>query len=211
MLGLSAAAWLLLLARHGAHVHQQSILAGTWNWLVMIVAMMLPIQIGNVRRTAERSLWSRRHRAIACYLLGYAGVWILAVLPLAWASAEFGLTHRIDWMGGSAAGLLIAATWLVSPWKSVAARMCHRTLPLAPHGWKADLDCLRYGTISGRGCVFNCWPLMLACWLSGHSLIVMCFAFGLGWADRHFAPSYKALALLLASAAAGFVVCAQFR
>jgi hypothetical protein len=211
MLALSAAAWILLAARQGGHVHRQGVLAHSLHWMVMVVAMMLPIQIGSVRLTAERSLWSRRHRSIAGYLVGYVSVWALAELPLAWASAEFALTHRINWTVGAAIGFMIAAAWLVSPWKAIAARMCHRTLPLSPLGWKADLDCVGCGWISGCGCVFNCWPLMLGCWLSGHSLVIMSFAFGLGWADRHFAPSYKAQALLLAAVASIFGVYSQVR
>jgi hypothetical protein len=209
MLALSAAAWLFLAARRGGHAHQQGMLANWLHWVVMVVAMMLPIQIQGVRRTAEQSLWSRRRRSIAGYLVGYVSVWALAGLPLAWASAEFGLTHRINWTMGAAIGFIIAAAWLVSPCKAIATRMCHRTSPLSPLGWKADLACVSYGWISGCACVFNCWPLMLVCWLSGHSLVIMSFAFGLGWADRHFAPNYKAHALLLTAVASIFGVYSQ--
>ena len=201
MLALSAVAWLLLAAAPGRHLHQQGVRADSLHWILMVLAMMLPLQIDNLRLTAERSLWSRRDRSITGYLVGYVSVWALAGLPLAWASAEFGLTHRIGSMAGAATGFMIAAAWLISPWKATAARLCHRTSPLSPLGWEADQDCVGYGWISGCGCLFNCWPLMLGCWLSGHSLVIMSFAFGLGWADRHFAPSYKAHALLLAAVA----------
>lgn len=211
MLALSATAWLFLATGQGGHVHRQGMLDNLLHWMVMVVAMMLPIQIQGVRRTAERSLWSRRDRSIAGYLVGYVSLWALAGLPLAWASAEFGLTDRIDWTVGTAIGLIIAAAWLVSPWKAIATRMCHRTSALPPLGWKADLACVGYGWNSGCGCVFNCWPLMLGCWLSGHSLVIMSFAFGLGWADRHFAPSYKAHALLLVAVASIFGVYSRVR
>jgi hypothetical protein len=198
MLALSAVAWFLMAAHHGAHVHRQGLLAHLLNWLLMVVAMMLPIQIDGVRQTAERSLWPRRNRSIAEYLLGYLCIWLLAALPLVLASAELGLTQSINQPVGAAIGFLIAAAWTVSPWKVMAMRMCQRTSCLSPLGWKADWDCVAYGWIKGRACVFNCWPLMLACWLSGHSLAVMSFAFGLGWAERHFAPNYKRQAALLA-------------
>jgi hypothetical protein len=209
ILGLSAAAWISMAARAGAHVHHQGTAASWWHWMVMVAAMMLPLKIDGVRWTAERSLWSRRNRSIAGYLAGYAGVWALVGIPLAWAGTALELTHRLDWMVGAAIGLLIAAAWLLTPWKAVAVRLCHRTLPLAPLGWKADRDCVRYGWMSGCGCAFNCWPLMLACWLSGHSLAVMTIGLGFGWADRHFAPNYRGHALMLAALAAVFTVCSQ--
>jgi hypothetical protein len=199
MLALSAAAWLLLAAGQGGDVHQRGARADSLHWILMVLAMMLPLQIANVRLTAERSLWSRRDRSITGYLVGYVSVWALAGLPLAWATAEFGFAHRINWIAGGVTGFTIAAAWLVTPWKATAARLCHRTVPLSPAGWEADQDCVGYGWISGCACMFNCWPLMIGCWLSGHSLVIMFVAFGLGWADRHFAPSDKAQALLLAA------------
>jgi len=209
ILALSAAAWIMMAARAGVHVHQPGAAANWWHWLLMVAAMMLPLKIDGVRWTAERSLWSRRNRSIAGYLAGYVGVWALAGIPLAWASARFELPHRLDWMLGATIGLLVAAAWLLTPWKATAARMCHRTLPLSPLGWKADRDCVSYGWISGCGCAGNCWPLMLVCWLSGHSLLIMSIGFGFGWADRHFAPNYKGHALLLLALASVFGICSQ--
>lgn len=206
MLSLSAAAWLLLAASQGNHLHHQGALAQCRHWLLMVVAMMLPLQIDGVRQTAERSLWSRRNRSIAGYLAGYVSIWLFAALPFAWAGAEVGFIHSLNWTAGAALGFLIAATWMVSPWKAIAARMCHRTSRLSPIGWKADRDCVGYGWLKGCGCILNCWPLMLGCWLSGHSLVVMVLAFGVGWADRHFAPNYRAHALLLVAVASMFGV-----
>ena len=207
MLALSAVAWISMALHAGVHVHQPGAAASWWHWMVMVVAMMLPLKIDGVRQTAERSLWSRRNRSIAGYLAGYVSVWALAGIPLAWAAKAFELPARVDWMLGAAVGLFIAAAWLVSPWKPIAARMCHRSSPLSPLGWKADRDCLAYGWMSACGCVFNCWPLMLGCWLSKHSLIVMSVGFVFGWLDRHFAPSYKTHAIVLTALASVFVAC----
>jgi hypothetical protein len=198
MLGVSAVAWLVLAARTRAHIHQASAAANWWHWMLMVTAMMLPLQIRGVRLTAEHSLWQRRHRATLGYLLGYLSVWALAGVPLAWAFIVLGIPHRIGWLEGAAIGFLIETAWLASPWKLIAARMCHRTLPLSPTGWQADRDCLGYGWISGCGCALNCWPLMLVCWLSGHSFIAMIFGFGLGWADRHTTADYRRHAMAAA-------------
>jgi hypothetical protein len=127
-------------------------------------------------------------------------------VPLSWAFTRLHVTHRIDWRLGAALGLLATAIWLLSPWKRVAANLCHRTVPLSDAGWTADRDCCLYGLIAGSACALNCWPLMLVCWLSGHSYIAMMVGFALGWADRHVVPDGRrdaAVVSLLALAFAG--------
>ncbi len=59
-------------------------------WMLMVVAMMFPLVIGSVRTVAARSLWRRRHRAIAGFLTGYAGAWFLVGLV---ASMLIALVH----------------------------------------------------------------------------------------------------------------------
>jgi hypothetical protein len=204
MLTLSAAAWLALAARARVETHAADAASNWWHWMLMVAAMMLPLQIDKVRLTAERSLWSRRHRATAGYLLGYLGVWAALGVPLSWAFTQLHIAHRIDWRLGTAIGLLAAAAWLLSPWKQVAARMCHRTATLSVSGWEADRDCVSFGWISGCGCALNCWPLMLVCWLSGHSFVAMLFSFALGWTDRHFPPHYFRNAAAVAGLALAF-------
>jgi hypothetical protein len=70
-----------LAARTGVHVHQPGAVSNWWQWMLMVAAMILPLQIDGVRRIAEYSLWSRRHRAIAGYLVGYLIVWAAAGVP----------------------------------------------------------------------------------------------------------------------------------
>jgi len=206
MLALCGAAWIALVARAGGRgpVHCPGVAAGWWHWMLMVMAMMLPLKIDGVRLTAERSLWRRRNRATAGYLGGYLGVWALAGVPLAWSFATFHLVHRIDWRVGAAVGFLIEGVWLISPWKERAARLGHLTLPLAPSGWRADADCLASGGLAGLGCAANCWPLMLVCWLSGHSLVAMVFSFALGWSDRHASVDRKLLAAAMVLVGASF-------
>jgi hypothetical protein len=206
MLILSAAAWVALAARDHVHFHAADAAGNWWHWMLMVAAMMLPLQIEKIRLIAERSLWSRRHRAALGYVVGYLGVWAVLGVPLSWAFTRFHVAHRIDWRLGAAIGFLATAVWLLSPLKRVAASMCHRTVPLSDTGWEADRDCLFYGWIAGCSCAWNCWPLMLVCWLSSHSFIAMIFGFALGWADRHFPANYgrdAAVVALLALAFAG--------
>jgi hypothetical protein len=63
MLALSAAAWLTLAVRGRMHIHAADAPENWWHWMMMVAAMMLPLQIDKIRLIVERSLWSRRHRA----------------------------------------------------------------------------------------------------------------------------------------------------
>jgi hypothetical protein len=211
MLSLCVVAWGALAVRAGAHNHQTGLSGSWWHWMLMVAAMMLPLQIDKVRLIAERSLWSRRHRAVAGYLFGYLAVWAAAGLALAWAFTAFGIMNQLDWTVGAAMGFVLAAAWLISPWKAVASRMCHRTVPLSPGGWSADRDCIRFGWLAGCACALNCWPLMLVCWLSGHSFVAMIFGFVLGWVDRHFAPNYRRHAAFVAALALVFGIVSRLR
>ncbi len=183
-LSLSGLSWIILLTRprspHAAHA-----IGGLSDWTLMVLAMMLPLSIASIRVTAERSLWHRRHRAIAEFLAGYVLVWIvigamgvstLTALPI------------VSWVGPELAtilGLVAVAAWQFAPAKRRALRACHRTAPLAGRGWRADRDCVAYGLMSGGRCVVNCWPMMFACLLSGHSILVMVSVTIVGLAERY--------------------------
>src|SRR5689334_20092293 len=102
MLAVSAAAWFALLAQTGTHLHYSSISANWLHWMLMVVAMMLPLQIQGIRLTAERSLWSRRHRSILGFLLGYLAVWAVPGAVLSWTIVSISISHRTGWMLGVA-------------------------------------------------------------------------------------------------------------
>src|SRR4029453_8935011 len=76
-LALSAICWVGLLTRTSTPHHAAHATGGMTEWTLMVIAMMFPIVITPVRVTAERSLWRRRHRAIAEFLAGYVLVWLV--------------------------------------------------------------------------------------------------------------------------------------
>jgi predicted metal-binding membrane protein len=152
----------------------------TGTWLLMVLAMMVPLQRFSIRVAATRSLWRRRDRAIGGFLLGYLSPWLL--LGAGVAALEPVLTRL---PGLTAAGFAVAAVWQLTPVKARALRACHRSIPLAPHGWRADQDCCRFGWLTGTQCLLSCWALMLACVLAGHSLAAMLCASGVGVAERY--------------------------
>lgn len=158
-LGLALCAWAVLIAanvgedgteRAEAHQHLvdsigSSLLVGIAHWQLMVMAMMLPVVVPSLRVAAFRSLWRRRHRAVAGFLVGYLAVWALAGLAvsclLAWVP---GLTHA--WQSEAAAGaFFLAACWQWSRIKQRALVACHRTIPLSPSGSRADRDCIVFG------------------------------------------------------------------
>jgi predicted metal-binding membrane protein len=154
-------------------------------WLVMIAAMMFPLVLGPIRITAARSLWHRRHRAIGGFLAGYLGPWMLfgvvAYVAVAWLQTQTPLPSAT----AAAAGFATALLWQSTTLKRRALRACHRILPIAPSGWRANRDCLRYGWVVGSSCLMSCWALMLACMLSGHSLPAMVGVSAICWAERN--------------------------
>jgi predicted metal-binding membrane protein len=190
-LALCAGAWTWLLRGH-AHAHTFS--AQLTNWLVMTLAMMLPMVIVPIRTTARRSLWHRRDRAIAAFLLGYLGCWTVAGIAVSFLHVTHPLAGTI--------GFAVAGAWQLTRWKRIALAGCHRTEPLAPRGWRADRDCMRYGVLIGVNCVLSCWALMLACFLSGHTLLATLIATAIALAERYtIRPDQRLLACALFAAA----------
>jgi len=167
---LCGAAWVTLLAAGWQHAgHQMPVMTEIWHWMLMVLAMMAPFTLDRVRVAAEASLWARRNRAIAGFLAGYLAPWLGVGVVAAWLRQE-SWTHSY---AAPASFFAIAAVWMATTLHTRALAGCHRRCPLAPVGWRADRDCLRFGGTIGIACVASCWPLMLACAFTGHSVIAM--------------------------------------
>lgn len=155
---------------HSGHFHYiRPFQVGFLNWCLMVFGMMVPLVLKPLRWLAFQNFRHRRHRAILLFLIGFMWPWLLAGLIAAWL-------WTLDWSRFSflASGLFgLAAVWVLVPIRQRALVFCHMTLPLAPSGWKADRDCLRYGILIGASCVVTCGFLMLACVFTGHNLLAM--------------------------------------
>jgi hypothetical protein len=171
---LSALSWWVMLAHaqsHGAHAHHHQMPPAleAWHWLLMIGAMMLPLQSEQLRWVAFRSYAKNRQPALVAYVLGYLAVWLLAGLPvIAFRSAAW--THTY-W--SAAAGFGIAALWAVQPRRERAALACHYRRGLVPRGLAGLADTARFGGQIGANCALTCWPLMFACAVTGHGAVAM--------------------------------------
>ena len=179
--------WLLRMSVHWQHVH-----APMQHWLAMTLAMMLPMALAPIRMTAERSLWRRRNRAMLLFLVGYVGLWMIFGLVVSPISFKF----------AGPIAFVVAGCWQLTKAKRIALAACHRTAPLAPYGWRADRDCVRYGLLIGTRCIVSCWALMLACALSGHALFATILGTAIGLVERYtYRPNMRLLAAALFAAA----------
>jgi predicted metal-binding membrane protein len=186
-LALSAAAWMALGALGDSQHHGSDAVRWAWwtaTWLLMVVAMMVPLVSGSIHFTAVRSLWRRRHRAIAGFLAGFLGLWLLAGLA-ALGAAE--VLDSVQWSrpAASMAGFILAAAWQHAPARQRALVACHGSASLAPLGWQADRDCIRYGWTIGRRCLVACWVVMLAYLAAGHGLLLMAGVTGVVMVERY--------------------------
>jgi predicted metal-binding membrane protein len=103
----------------------------------------------------------------------------------------------------------VAAAWQLTPVKQRAVWSCQRTAPLAPRGWRADRDCVRFGWDIGRRCLVSCWAMMLACSLAGHSVPAMTLAGLCGAAERYASrPTQHVIAGVLAGVALLYAILA---
>jgi predicted metal-binding membrane protein len=172
-------------SQQGAAALALTALEWTAGWILMTAAMMLPLIVEPVRRTAFSSLWRRRHRAIAGFLLGYVAIWALAGL---FDLAVVAGMKRLNAAESLTTALIfvIAAAWELTPFKRRALSGCHRTMPLRPSGWAADLDCLSYGALHGRSCIASCWALMLAPLFASNHLTAMALVTAIGAAGRYW-------------------------
>jgi hypothetical protein len=219
---LSAAAWCICIAPgelnlglipHVAHAfyghagHSAGHLldaCGAFHWSIMIVAMMFPTLVGQLRVVSARSLWFRRNRAIAFLLAGYSCLWLLygfvldAGFELLRTTAPIVLTFLAPFF------FLVAVLWQLTPQKRQSLIACHITMPLAPSGWRADFDCYQYGFRIGTSCCLSCWALMLACAATGHTLWAMVIVALISWSER-FVRRPSQLWFSLALCTAGLV------
>ena len=184
---VAAAAWAFMVAtsfQYTTHAHAVSGASqGIVATAVMVAAMMLPLTIPNVRHVALSSLWRRRHRAMAAFLVGFLCVWV-AVQTVIQGTLGF-LTPSLGWTLVAGLATVTAVLWGVSPGRKRRLRRCGLTVPLAPRGWRADADCARYGVITGLSCVTTCWALMAAIAAFSHSILFMTAVFSVQLSDRY--------------------------
>ncbi len=170
---------------HGASDGREIRLADWGHGTLMVLAMMLPIVAPYARRVAFGSLWRRRHRATAWFVLGYLAIWLAVGAALTGIVAVFG---RPPAWPVVAILFLGAAAWQVSEPRRRVLRRCGALPPGALTGWRGDRDSAANGFRYGVRCVFVCGPAMAATAMSG-SLILMAGVLTLFLSERARGPN----------------------
>lgn len=132
------------------------------HWAAMAMAMMLPATLPMLRGIAQCSLWRRRYRGPAVFIVSYLLVWVAAGAVAIGLWSLLGPRLSLEPATVSAIVLLCGAAWQLTRWHARFVKRTHRELPLAARGPAADISCLRYGTYHAGQCAGSCWPLMLA-------------------------------------------------
>ncbi len=174
------------------------------HWMLMVVAMMLPLVFDPVRTVWSRSFRQRRGRAVCGFVVGYLSLWAATGLAV---STVLAVASSVGPSPSTLAAVLflLAAAWQGSRGKKRSLVACHATAPLAPRGMRADWHCVRYGLQIGSACAASCGLLMAACAATGHHLGVMLVCFWIALAER---LAYRPSPRLLAAAGAGLGLAA---
>jgi predicted metal-binding membrane protein len=130
-----------------------------WLWVAMSAATMLP------SLAPAASLAARVGRSSAAFVSGYFAVWCVSGV-VAFEAGRV-LTAAGSWL--SAAAILAAAAYQLSPLKRSCLRRCR-----GPLGLLLRRAALRAGVEHGAACLGCCWALMLALLaLGGGSMLWM--------------------------------------
>ncbi len=190
LLGLAALAWLWMLGdavagrRMTCCAPDPTFAEDAVGWIAMVIAMMVPTAIDTLRDLVRRTYRARRWRAAGLYLFGFLFWWLVlgAVLMVA--------RQYTVWHETRTAVVLCAvhALWTFVPARARWHADCERRILLYPVGMRADVDAFRQGAVHGAACVKMCWPLMVACAVTNHSLLLMIAGTILVIRDKRRAP-----------------------
>jgi len=181
---------------HGAHA-AMSATTEVSHWMLMVVAMMLPL-LGPTLAEVRRTTYPPAHTlAVGGYVLGWLLPWLLLAAPVA-GLRQLELAHSPVIAG---LAFIASAAWAFTGWHARALASCGLRRPLAPTGLPLLRSASREGWHAGLECCVSCGLLMLACTLTGHSVVAMLGGFALGWLERStYRPSTRtgaAMALAL--------------
>jgi hypothetical protein len=147
------------------------LVGGARAWVLMVLAMMLPVLVPRVRRAASRCVGKVRNRAVAQTLAGTLLVWCwVGAVVVAVGAVVPALSARRQPFAFIAVWLA-AALWQLTPVKRRALRSCHRVR--VPGGAAEGWARVRAGTAHAMWCAASCGPAMAAMAFTGHSLVSM--------------------------------------
>jgi len=158
-----------------------------WMSSLMTMAMMAPLLIAPLRYLGDRSLPRRRPRSRLLFLAPCCALWILGGLALQEIGAVLG---RSGYLLATAAALLAAVVWQLSPAKQDCLNGHHKRPSLAAFGHAADEDALKFGVSHGLWCFGSCWALMLLPIVLGAAQLAVMVPVSLWiWAEQFDQPT----------------------
>jgi predicted metal-binding membrane protein len=179
VLSLSVLGWLCILANVGglAGLHDPGAMGDAMSspamllamhppaalaagWALMLLAMMSPVLIPDIRHIRLQSLKRHRARVTLLFVAGYAAVWMAVGAVLLAVSLWLGMAMPGSYLPAIAV-LLLALVWQMSPFKQRSLNRCHALPEMPAFGKEAAIAALRSGVVRGMWCVGSCWLLML--------------------------------------------------
>jgi predicted metal-binding membrane protein len=147
-------------------------------WAVMMAAMMLPSALPMIGLYAatQRSAGDpfRRVLPVALFTLVYLGVWAATGVPMYFASTWLAASNAAALGYGTAAVLVLAGIFQISPLKQVCLRHCRSPIGFFLGHWHAGWrGGLAMGWAHAIYCLGCCWALMV--------VLVVAGAMGLPW------------------------------
>jgi predicted metal-binding membrane protein len=145
-----------------------------FGWLLMVIAMMLPLAIAPLRLVRERSFARRRGRSTLLFVIGFIALWMVGGVILgllAWT-----VEGTVPAPFGAGLAVAVALVWQVSPPKQWFLNRCHQRPPLAAFGFAADVEAFGFGLRNGAACAGACWALMLPMLLIGQGQLAAMIA-----------------------------------
>ncbi len=177
----------------------------TFEWLLMVVAMMLPLTAANIDHLSARTFRRDRRKAVCAFLAGYLSIWAVLAIPAVGFTlvARAGLQSSGPAAGAPLVPLALAALWWVSAPRALALARCHFRPTLPAQGPEAVRGSAVLGVRNGTYCAVTCLPLMLGMQVAGGGVIGMALLSAMIFAERAaHRPNPKGAAWVLIAFAA---------
>ncbi|MER9491569.1 DUF2182 domain-containing protein [Mesorhizobium sp. M0320] len=158
----------------------EQILSG---WIVMSLAMMLPMTIAQIDHLADRS-GAGRTAGQAAFVVSYFGLWLAGCGLLAAVVLVFRMIFQTPDGLAVALGAATAVLWQESTIKASVLRRCHSQPPIRWSGVGLLVDSAKFGAKTGLWCFIGCWPWMLLCMIAPYGLLTMALISPFLWYER---------------------------
>ena len=190
-------------------------------WWIMMIAMMVPsaaptlLLYANLVRKNKRA--DKPYASVMVFLVGYLVIWggfSLAATLMQWQLASIGqVSGMMEFTSTpvTAALLIAAGLYQVSPLKQACLRHCQHPLVFLMHNWKSGRSgAFRMGMQNGWFCLGCCWVLMALLfvggvmnllWIAGLAIFV---AFEKFAADRPWITKLSSITLVATGMVVGF-------